>query len=155
MEVMGEDRRFTLDIPQREGKEGYLGTFFSLYLRMASVLSEQGFSPTDGRAKYLTYLIISLIPNENKQHPKDETYKRREILRQRLKDRIKELTDEYIKYNNNTPGNTEAGQIELTACLEVIGEVSDFMDKYLGVSTRNKIGFVQRKSGELVLESEK
>ncbi len=123
---------FTLDIPQREGKEGYIGTHFSLFLRIGGVLGDAHFSATDLRIEYMTHFLISLIPGR----------KNRADIRDRLrKDIDKNLTEEKKTIGENLT-NEQIGRVRNMTCIEYMGEVMDFVDKHVGVSKENKIGFV-------------
>lgn len=134
---MVEDKLYSLDIPQREGKEGYIGTFFTLYLKLGTVLQSPEFSKEPIRLFYMSEFIISLIPDE----------KARSEVRTSLKNRKKILETEFRK---------EAGREELTAkekdhiliqaSLQTIGDVSDYIDKHIGISDKNKIGFIRKKT---------
>lgn len=121
----------TLDIPQREGKEGYIGMYFSLFLRMGEIIASSNFKDTTIRIEILTRFLISLIPNES---IRAETSKK---LKEKIEVRIKESKEE-----NKDLTEEEIGNIRLLACIEVIGEVSDFIDKHIGVSRENRVGVV-------------
>lgn len=121
----GEGKEWiTLDLPQREGKEGYIGTFLTMYLKMGSVLSDGNFKETDKRIEYMTYFMISLVPGKRD----------RLEIRERLKKEIEQAT-------KGANGNEEKARLRNMVCLECIGEVTDYVDKHIGVSRENKIGF--------------
>ena len=52
---------YTLDIPQREAKDGYLLTIFTSHLNLESVLKSPEFSQEPIRVYYLALSRISLI----------------------------------------------------------------------------------------------
>ena len=122
-----DEKYFTLDIPQREGRDGYIGTIFSLYLRLGGVIADSNFRDSDIRVYYMTKFLISLIPGEKN--------------RKAIRDELKKDIDEALKGISN---NDERGRKRNEVCLDYIGRVHDFMDKHVGVSTENKIGFCVR-----------
>jgi len=122
-----EEKYFTLDIPQREGRDGYIGTIFSLYLRLGGVIADGNFRDSDIRVYYMTKFLISLIPGEKN--------------RIAIRDAMKKEIDGALKSITN---NDEKGRKRNEICLDYIGRVHDFVDKHVGVSTENKIGFCVR-----------
>ncbi len=133
-ELPDGSKLFTFNEPQREGREGYVSTFFSMYLKLANVLCAPEHDPIDGRGKYMTKFIISLVPGK----------KNRDLLKDELKNKINAEIEEFKKLNGHEPDNAERGRIELEASLDTLGLVSDFVDKHIGVSNENKLGFVLR-----------
>ncbi len=123
----------TLDIPSREGKEGYIGTIFSLFLRMGSIMSEPNFQPTDMRIEYMLHFMIALVPG------KKNRLKMRNELNELLEIRLREAR---LKNGGEELNNEQRGRITNLVCLESLGDVTDFADKHVGVSSENKIGFV-------------
>lgn len=124
---------YPLEIPAREGKEGYIGTIFSLFLRLGSIMGEQNFQPTDMRIEYMTQFMISLMPGK----------KRRVLMRQNLKElleaRLKEAQD---KNGGEELNNEQRGRITNIVCLECLGDITDFTDLHVGVSAENRLGYV-------------
>ncbi len=134
---MSDDKLFTLDIPQREGKEGYIGTFFTLYLKLATVLQSPEFSKEPIRVYYMSKVITSMIPGEDK----------RLEIKKLLKDNKEAFEKEYRtehKYNETQPLTTmERDHILISSTLDSLGVVSDFIDKHIGLSKKNKVGFIK------------
>lgn len=120
----------TLDLPQREGKEGYIGTMFTLVLKMGTILADANFKETDMRVEYMTQFMISLIPGK----------KARKEIREQLHNDIAER----LKTDTSADQDAKA-RLRNMVCLEYIGIVGDFMDKHVGISKENKIGFVIKK----------
>lgn len=121
------EHTITLDVPQREGKEGYIGTIFGLYLRLGGIMSDPGFRETDIRLYYMAKLLINLIPGKKN--------------RAEIKERMKKEIETALK---DVKDNETRMRLKNEICLDYIGEVHDFMDKHLGVSAENRIGFVVR-----------
>lgn len=116
---------YTLDIPQREGKEGYIGTLLGLFLKMGGIMAQSDFSETDKRIEYMTQFLISMVPGR----------KLRKEIRDALKKDIEERTKGLTK-------NEDKARERNLVCLEYIGEVMDWTDKHIGVTKENKVGFV-------------
>ena len=119
-----QEKFLTLDIPQREGKEGYIGTVFSLYLRMGSILAEANFKDSDPRIYFFTKFMIGLIPGE----------KNRGIINNAMDKELEEI----FKSNLN---NEEKSRKRNEVCINYVGKIHDFIDKHIGVSRENRIGF--------------
>lgn len=135
---MVEDKIYSLDIPQREGKEGYVGTFFTLYLKLGTILQAPEFSKEPIRLFYMSEFIISLIPDETA----------RIKVRSSMKARRQTLEAEYKKDKGSTElSKQEKDHILIQASLQTIGDVSDYIDKHIGISDQNKIGFVRKNPG--------
>lgn len=122
------EKIYTLDIPQREGKEGFIGTHFSLMLQIGKLISNTEFKQTDFRLQYMTHFLISMIPGK----------KDREALRTEM---LKEITEAQKKFDSNE----EKGRATQLICIKYIGSVMDFIDLHIGVSKENKIGFMVKK----------
>ena len=126
-----EEKWLTLEIPQREGKEGYIGMLFGLMLKTGSVMADANFRPTDMRIEYMTHFMIALIPGKrNRQTIRDG-------LREEMEKRLKQAKDE----NGSDLNEEQKSRVRNMTCLEYIGDVIDFTDKHIGVSRENKIGF--------------
>ncbi len=123
-----ESKYLTLDIPQREGKDGYIGTLFGLYLKFGGIISDIGFKENDVRIYYMTKFLINLIPGKRN--------------RAEIKEKMKNEIAEAMK---NCSSNDERMRIRNDICLDYIGDVHDFVDKHVGVSKENKIGFSVRQ----------
>lgn len=131
-----ENEIYTLDIPQREGKEGFVGMFFSTWLNMQAVLKSPEFSREPMRIYYMSQIMISMIPGEAN----------REKIRNDLKKNLEEAREAYRKETNtNVIPENQSIHILIEATMKTLGSVSDFIDKHVGVSVENKVGFVRRE----------
>ncbi len=119
-----EGKYFTLDIPQREGKDGYIGTVFGLYLTLGGVIADSNFKDTDIRIYYMVKFLINLIPGEE--------------TRTKINNEMKNEIEVALK---NITNNDERSRKRNDICYDYIGKVHDFIDKHVGVSKENKIGF--------------
>ena len=57
-----EPKTITLDIPQREGKEGYIGTMLTLFLQLGRTFTDTNFKETNIAIVYHMNFMISMIP---------------------------------------------------------------------------------------------
>jgi len=146
---MVEDKLYTLDIPQRDGSVGYIGTFFTLYLKLATVLQSPEFSKEPIRVYYMSKFIISLIPGEEK----------REEIKKLLKTTKATTEEEYRKDRGYTAthqlSQQEKDHILITSTIDSLGCVSDFIDKHIGLSKKNKVGFIRMGDGKGKVKDEK
>jgi hypothetical protein len=131
-----EGKMFTLDIPQREAKDGYLLTLFTSHLNLESVLKSPEFSHEPIRVYYLALSRISLITSQKQQE---------EIYRE-LENKIQELENDYKKkYNVTTLTDAQQNHILIVASIKTMGKVSIWGDKHMGISIENKVGFERRQ----------
>ncbi len=131
-----EGKTFTLDIPQREAKDGYLLSIFTSHLNLESVLKSPEFSQEPIRVYYLALSRISLITSQKQQ---DEVY-------QDLENKIQELENEYKKSHNiQTLTDSQQSHILIVASIKTMGKVSIWADKHMGISIENKVGFERRQ----------
>jgi len=138
--MVAEDQLYSLDIPQKEGIQGYIGTFFTLFLKLATVLQSPEFSKEPVRVFYMVEFIISLIPEPSS----------REIIRQKHKELRLKLETEYKKDNKKAELNQqERDHLLIVASLQILGDVSYYIDEFMGISVKNKIGFIKKKDGTL------
>jgi len=127
---------FTLDIPQREAKDGYLLTIFTSHVNLESVLKSPEFSQEPIRVYYLALSRISLITSKKEQ----------DIVYTALENKIQELTDDFKKRNNvQILTDAQQNHILIIASIKIMGLVSIWADKHLGISTENKVGFERRQ----------
>lgn len=120
---MVNDTQQIIDIQMREGKDGYISLIMGHFSRMAYIVAsggDQTNKPAD--LYYMSNLIISMIPDLERQ----------KVIRKKLKDRIEELKLSEKK--------SEGAAIS-TAAIEIVGDITYFMDEHLGVSKANRIAF--------------
>lgn len=136
-----EQKRITLDIPQREGKEGYIGTMLTLFLQLGRTFTDNEFKETNINIIYHMNFMISMIPEEDD----------RNRIRSELNKEIEKRTNEAMeasKKSGNVLDNDDKARIRNMVYIEYIGKVMDWVDKFVGISTKNKVGFVRRKRNE-------
>jgi hypothetical protein len=140
------EKLYTLDIPQREGKEGYIGTFLSSHLNAEAVLKSPEFSREPIRIYYLFEARVSLVPNEED----------RQKIYDKLEEKLTYLEKKYKK-DRNISGDLTAEQhshLLITASLRTMGLVTDFVADHIGLTSQNKVGFVRRQKKPKKIESE-
>jgi hypothetical protein len=128
-----EETVYTLNIPELDGKEGYVAAFFQRFKEIGSILSSADFFREPIRINMMCELIIAQIPQEKRR--KEVRAKAVEIYDELKKERIKEL-------------GRQLKDIELSECLllssiRAMGFVTDYVEKFIGLSEENKIGFVK------------
>jgi len=141
MTISEQDGMIYLDAPQREGKEGYIGTILTLFLQLGRQFTSRDFKETDISIIYHMQFMISMIPVK----------KNREAIREALKTEISKRMDEANKEAIQTGislDNDDKARIRNMVYIEYIGEVMDWVDKHAGVSKENRIGFVTRKQAD-------
>lgn len=117
---MTEENQQVLDISMRESKDGYIGMIMGHFSRMAFIVASGGDSSNKhADLYYMTNLIISMIPNLDRQKE----------IRTKLKLRIEELKKE---------GKSEPASIA-NASVEIVGECVIYLDESLGVNKENRI----------------
>ena len=109
-----------LDLPQKDNR-GLAGLFLRYFSTLGALVCDTQTS-ADFRIEMFVNLMIASIPE-------DET-----------RDTIKEMKRELIKENLDVLGNSadmdEKNHARVTACMEVIGEISGYVDQYLGTSKK-------------------
>ena len=146
---MVEDKLYTLDIPQRDGSVGYVGTFFTLYLKLATILQSPEFSKEPIRVYYMSKFIISLIPGEDKRNE----------IKKLLKETKITIEEEYRKDRGYSATSVlsqqEKDHILIISTIDSLGGVSDFIDKHIGLSKKNKVGFIRKNdiNGKITYEA--
>jgi len=136
---MAEDKLITLDIPQKEGKEGYIGTMLTLFLQLGRTFTDSNFKETNISIIYHMNFMISMIPEEED----------RAKIRKELNAEIDKRTNEAIesaKTSGTQLDNDDKARIRNMVYIEYVGKVMDWVDKFVGISTKNKVGFVRRRS---------
>lgn len=120
----------TTDIPQRDGKDGYVGVMFSAYLKILSILQ----SPDHGTQPIAIYFIvhgfISGIPDPDEYKKIIIEFETLivDLQKNRLKiSAKKELTDE------------ENRLCIIEASMKIIHKVFNYIDKHTGISKSNLI----------------
>lgn len=124
MESQIDEAKISLDLPQREGKEGYIGTFFALYLKLGSLLSGGAGVGMTYHISLFVELIISTVPGN-----------KRETIRTRIRERLAA----------EAPHRMPVAEREHKANLiyiEELSAVTDFIDEHIGLSNEHKIGIV-------------
>ena len=121
---------FTLDLPQRNMKEGLFTLFLREYATLANVLAAVT-NVTDPRIRFLTDLIIATVPDDD--------------LRQELKNKTKTLLEakitEFKKNNGGTIENKDKAELLRDVCMEIIGEVTSFLDMHIGLTHKLEVRY--------------
>ena len=124
----------TFDIPAREGTTGYVGLFFSVFLQTSALLTNPTVINDAYRLGNITQFMISLVAGKEK----------RTMIRETLQKNIDAEISE-IKKNlevGQRMSHDERDHIYTRCNLEIIGDITDFIDEHVGVSKENKLGSV-------------
>jgi hypothetical protein len=116
----------TLEMPLKESKEGVIAAYLELRLKGAQIIgSIESSSDTDNRINLLVEWMIGGIPNANT----------RTTLREK---RDKRITEETKGLTTNEERGRKIRQINM----EISGDVSDYMDRYIGGERTNRVSFI-------------
>jgi hypothetical protein len=124
---------YTLGIPELDGKEGYVASFYQRFKEIGTVLSTPEFYREPIRVNLLCELTISEISGEEQRRKVREKAVEiyNELCRQKKEETTKELTE------------SERAECALRASIRTLGYVTDYVDKMVGLAEENKIGFVR------------
>lgn len=117
----------SLNIPALEGMEGFVGMYFSTILSIAAIIREPNIPDFAGRVNTMTHLVISLVPDDEK----------RKELRVRMDALYKTYCDEIEDIDHS-----QKQSCLVRASVETIGYVMQEVDRYIGLSHKNRLGFV-------------
>lgn len=109
-----------LDLPQKDNR-GLAGLFLRYFSTLGALVCDTQ-SSTDFRIEMFVNLMIASIPE-------DET-------RDTVKQFKKQLIDEHLGVLDSQADVDEKNQARITACMEVVGEISGYVDQYLGTSKK-------------------
>lgn len=127
----------TLEIPLEESKRGVFSAYLNLILSCANIISNQS-GETDNRTNEIVDIMISVIPNLDKQKTL------REQRDKRIETETKGLTT-----------NEERGRKIKQINREILGEISAYMDIYQGGERKNRLSFIipQKEMRELMMKN--
>jgi len=134
---------YSLDAPQKEGKEGYVGTYFSQKLNIDAILRSPDFNKEPMKVYYQTLNIISSVQGKDI----------RKGLYDDLDTLIKQMEDEYKKVHedNNIPPSDQT-HIVIVASLKILGTVTDYFGKYVPLTSENRIGYCLDSKDKVIIE---
>jgi len=124
----------TFDIPAREGTTGYVGLFFSVYLQTSALLTNPNVVNDAYRLGNITQFMISLVAGKEKRKMIREILKRN--IESEISDKKKEHGEDYELAHDEREG------VYIKCYLEIIGDITDFVDEHVGISKENKLGSV-------------
>jgi len=129
---MAEIETVLPDVPMMEGKDGMLGVFFNLYLKLGNILQSPEFSREPIRMHFMTTLLISMIPDEIERA---EVMKQREVIYHRV-------AKEYMESRKLTSlaNDKDYNHVLVESSLQTVGLVQHYADKYMGLSMTNRLG---------------
>jgi hypothetical protein len=116
-----------LDIPQKGMKPAWLGLLTKKELLISQTLS-QTTNPTDPRVIWLIKDLISSLPS------KEVRIKIKKMWEEEFNKRKKEAQ------NNGGLTNEEEGRLNIEVALEIKGEITEFIDEFIGLTHKLAIG---------------
>jgi len=140
-----EGNFYALDAPQKEGKDGYVGTYFSSRLNIDAILRSQDFNASPRKVYYQVLNIISTIQGE----------KARDVIYKELESRIEVLKADYKKVHEdvNIPPQDEIDLI-IIASLKTLGSVTDYYGKFVPLTSENRIGYCLDDTQKVIIKEE-
>ena len=134
---------YTIDgMPQKEGVPGYIGTFLKSWQNVQAIITSAEFSHEPIRVYYMVEAIISQIPDEEA----------RKKIRADLDVRYKDTMEQFKTENDmDTLTKEDKSHCLVVAALRTLGMTTDYVDKHIGVSKNNRVGFVKRLDGSLAI----
>jgi|LGOV01.1.fsa_nt_gb hypothetical protein len=109
-----------LDLPLKDSK-GISGLFLRYYSTFAALICDTQ-SNTDYRIEMMTNLMIASIPEND--------------VRDNMKQLKKQLIDEGTSALTDHDDNDAINLVIVKACMEVVGEISGYVDQYFGTSKK-------------------
>jgi len=117
------ENKIELSLPQEDADMSFKATLFYYYRMMANVVLDARGS-NDYRIEMLTRLAISSIPGKE--------------YRLEIANTMKEIIDRESS-EIDSPSTDDLNQIRINACLEAMGCVSDYLDKFEGLTQRLEV----------------
>ena len=111
-----------LDLPARDGSNGYVNLFLRYYNILAMIMADSELS-THMRVNLMINLMIASVPDDD--------------FRFKLTDLRNKLIEEATAaHDQDRPSVEEKQMIQLDANINILGEISGFIDLYMGTSKR-------------------
>jgi len=127
---MEDEKTITFGIPKGEIKQAY----FDLILKQMYHLGLQISQPTTynaGNIPLMVNFIISHIPSQNN----------RDDMRLAIKTEIARRLE-------NIEDDETIRKITVDVYIEYVGQISDYLEKFMGIQTENRLGFIGMKQHE-------
>lgn len=112
-----------LSLPQEDADMSFKATLFYYYRMMANVVIDAK-GADDYRIEMLTKLAIASIPGEE--------------YRDEMEKYMDKIIDEKLS-KMNAPSTDETNRIRVDACMKAMGCVSDYLDKFEGLTHRLEV----------------
>lgn len=114
-----------LNLPREEGG-GILGVVLRIYSMMGATVSDSNDNKYFKINNLSDLLINTILDREERERVKDWKV-------DRLKEKLAELDD---------PSDDEINTVYMSVCFESVGEVSSYIDNFMGVSTHVEVGIL-------------
>lgn len=114
-----------LNLPREEGG-GILGVVLRIYSMMGATVSDSNDNKYFKINNLSDLLINTILDREERDRVKEWKV-------DRLKEKLDELDD---------PSDDEINTVYMSVCFESVGEVSSYIDNFMGVSTHVEVGIL-------------
>lgn len=129
------DSKVVFESPIANLKGGWLELVKTQYLNCGNSLLQED-NGNSNKYHYSFLFLLNLLPGEKKRHKLYEIYKK--LQKERFKD-----TDKNIS-------NDERMKIRQEIEIEMVGYITDYVDKYIGIQEKLTVDFVGVMSEEMV-----
>lgn len=128
------DSKVVFESPVANLKGGWLELVKTQYLNCGNALL-QGDNENNNTYHYSFLFLLNLLPGETKRHKLYEIYKK--------------LQEERFKNAGKDISNEEKVEIRQEIEIEMVGYITDYIDKYIGIQEKLTVDFVGVMSEEM------
>ena len=115
-----------LDLPVRDGSNGYCNLFLRYYSTLAQIIADSQQEETF-RVNLMVNLMINSIPDD--EYREKMVALKKQLIKEKISDAVKENGGKSIDYKDND-------RAIMDASMEMVGEISGFIDLYMGTTKR-------------------
>lgn len=128
------DSKVVFESPVANLKGGWLELVKTQYLNCGNSLLQED-NGNSNKYHYSFLFLLNLLPGEKKRHKLYEIYKK--------------LQEERFKKASKNISNVEKAEIRQEIEIEMVGHITDYIDKYIGIQEKLTVDFVGTISDEM------
>ena len=128
------DSKVVFESPVANLKGGWLELVKTQYLNCGNALLQED-NGNSNKYHYSFLFLLNLLPGETKRHKLYEIYKN--------------LQEERFKNVSKDISNVEKAEIRQEIEIEMVGYITDYIDKYIGIQEKLTVDFVGVMSEEM------
>ena len=128
------DSKVVFESPVANLKGGWLELVKTQYLNCGNALLQEDNGNTN-KYHYSFLFLLNLLPGETKRHKLYEIYKK--------------LQEDRFKKAGKDISNAEKAEIRQEIEIEMVGYITDYIDKYIGIQEKLTVDFVGAMSEEM------